>query len=162
MQNTHQRSAVDRADRVKFQIPSDGVRLSDCRASCPFDDLQKILSKSIRQLITLVTKSTGNLVFDAPARMVVRSEIFLRGGARDHAPCCVKGRKNYPTAIFKAFSKNARIGDRSGYRAFSKSSNVRNSKTLVVGRVRGPGSQEPYLPPLRFAAPGVRNPTYHR
>ena len=65
-------------------------------------------------LITLVTKSTGNLVFDAPARMVVRSENFLRGGARDHAPCCVKGRKNYPTAIFKAFSKNARIGDRSG------------------------------------------------
>ena len=69
-------------------------------------------------LITLVTKSTGNLVFDAPARMVVRSENFLRGGARDHVPCCVKGRKNYPTAIFKAFSKNARIGDRSGYRAF--------------------------------------------
>ena len=50
--------------------------------------------------------------------MVVRSENFLRGGARDHVPCCVKGRKNYPTAIFKAFSKNARIGDRSGYRAF--------------------------------------------
>ena len=70
------------------------------------------------RLITLATKSTGNLVFDAPARMVVRSENFLRGGARDHAPCCVKGRKNYPTAIFKAFSKNARIGDRSGYRAF--------------------------------------------
>ena len=70
------------------------------------------------ELITLVTKSTGNLVFDPPARMVVRSENFLRGGARDHAPCCVKGRKNSPTAIFKAFSKNARIGDRSGYRAF--------------------------------------------
>ena len=68
--------------------------------------------------VTLVTKSTGNLVFDAPARMVVRSENFLRGGARDHAPCCVKGRKNYPTAILKAFSKNAGIGDRSGYRAF--------------------------------------------
>ena len=46
--------------------------------------------------------------------MVVRSENFLRGGARDHAPCCVKGRKNSPTAIFKAFSKNAGIGDRSG------------------------------------------------
>ena len=58
------------------------------------------------------------MFFDPPARMVVRSENFLRGGARDHAPCCVKGRKNYPTAIFKAFSKNARIGDRSGYRAF--------------------------------------------
>ena len=70
------------------------------------------------RLITLATKSTGNLVFDAPARMVVRSENFLRDGARHHAPCCGKGQQIVAPAIFKAFSKNARIGDRSGYRAF--------------------------------------------
>ena len=69
-------------------------------------------------LITLATKSTGNLVFDAPARMVVRSENFLRDGARHHAPCCGKGQQIVAPAIFKAFFKNARIGDRSGYRAF--------------------------------------------
>ena len=69
-------------------------------------------------LITLTTKDTEETVFDAPARMVVRLENFLRDGARHHAPCCGKGQQIVVSAIFKAFSKNARIGDRSGYRAF--------------------------------------------
>ena len=73
----------------------------------------------LRRLITLATKSTGNLVFDPPARMVVRSENFLRDGARHHAPCCGKGQQIVVPAIFKAKSKNAGIGDRSGYRAYS-------------------------------------------
>ena len=59
-----------------------------------------------------------DLVFDAPARMVGRFENFLRDAARDHAPCCGKGQRIVAPAIFKTFSKNARIGDRSGYRAF--------------------------------------------
>ena len=67
-----------------------------------------------RRLITLATKSTGNHVFDAPARMVLRFESFLRDGARHHAPCCGKGQQIVVSAIFKAFSKNAGIGDRSG------------------------------------------------
>ena len=50
-----------------------------------------ILSSPEAPLITLATKSTGNLVFDAPARTVVRSENFLRDGARHHAPWCGKG-----------------------------------------------------------------------
>ena len=57
------------------------------------------------RLITLATKSTGNLVFDAPARMVVRFENFLRDGARHHAPCCGKGQQIVAPAIFKAFLK---------------------------------------------------------
>ena len=89
-----------------------------------------------RWLITLATKSTGNLVFDAPARMVVRFENFLRDGARHHAPCCGKGQQIVVPAIFKAFSKNAGIGDRSGYLAVR--SRVRNPilKNTMRYRVR--------------------------
>ena len=52
------------------------------------------------------------LVFDAPARMVGRFENFLRDDARHHAPCCGKGQRIVPPAIFKTFFKNARIGTR--------------------------------------------------
>ena len=101
------------------------------------------------ELITLATKSTGNLVFDAPARMVVRSENFLRDGARHHAPCCGKGQQIVLSAIFKAFSKNARIGDRSGYRAFRSRESVH--KHFNGGSM---GSRPP--------RGGKLNPYYHR
>ena len=103
--------------------------------------------------------------------MVGRFENFLRDAARDHAPCCGKGQRIVVAAIFKTFSKNARIGDRSGYRAFR--SRVRflkmpesgidpatvrfevesrcTSILTVVVWVRAPpgGEPEPVLPPLK-------------
>ena len=53
-----------------------------------------------------------DVVFDAPARMVGRFEIFLRDDVRRHAPCCGKGQRIVLSAIFKTFFKNARIGTR--------------------------------------------------
>ena len=51
-------------------------------------------------------------VFDAPALMVVRFRNFLHDGARNHAPCCVKGLASFLPAIFKTFSENVGIGNR--------------------------------------------------
>ena len=50
--------------------------------------------------ITLATISTGNLVFDAPACMLLRFENFLRGVAVHHALHCVKGHRKLSPAIF--------------------------------------------------------------
>ena len=86
--------------------------------------------------------------------MVVRFENFHRDGARHHAPCCGKGQQIVAPAIFKAFSKNARIGDRSGYLVFrSRESGAPMSHCIVtvVAGVRAPlgGEAEPLLPPLK-------------
>ena len=114
------------ADEDEYSESTKTVKRDDClwahgsRFGKKCDTWAKDRSRagSCNHLITLATKSTGNLVFEPPARMVVCSENFLRDGARHHAPCCGKGQQIVVSAIFKAFSKNARIGDRSGYRAF--------------------------------------------
>ena len=76
-------------------------------------------TKSARQeLITLTTKDTEETVRDAQSCAPSRFENFLRDGGQHRLVYCGKGLDVVATASFKAKSKNAGIGDRSGYRAF--------------------------------------------
>ena len=70
------------------------------------------------QLITLTTKDTEETVRDPQSCAPSRFENFLRDGGQHRLVYCGKGLDVVATAIFKAKSKNAGIGDRSGYRAF--------------------------------------------
>lgn len=60
--------------------------------------------KIVTHSTTLATKSTGNLVFDAPARMV------LRDGARHYAPWWGKGQQIVAPTLWKRFLKMLESG----------------------------------------------------
>ena len=69
-------------------------------------------------MVTLTTKDTEETVRDPQSCAPSRFENFLRDGGQHRLVYCGKGLDVVATAIFKAKSKNAGIGDRSGYRAF--------------------------------------------
>ena len=75
---------------------------------------QKYNLFEIRRLITLTTKDTEETVRDAQSCAPSRFENFLRDGGQHRLVYCGKGLDVVATAIFKAKSKNAGIGDRSG------------------------------------------------